>query len=323
MAHWSEQEVSLLKELYPKVRVKNLAQTFPARTKDTIVAKALSLNLPSAKLWQSHENQILRIYFPYAPMWQLRQLLSRRSWKAIIAQGERLGLKRGAARPRLLVNEEYFTAWSSNMAYVLGFTLSDGCIIEGTYKGYSDALKFGVQLQDIDIIEKIRHELQSEHKISITGGAAHFCITSRKIVESLKSLGISYRKSLREKVPNVPNTYIRDFIRGVIDGDGGVSIDARGYPVLRVCGGEHIITFIRNHFYTKFGTFSSIGKRPSQKDKTLHLCSIAYRCNSAQTLIRYLYEHAELYLERKYQTATECLTRTMKKYKTRKRILQS
>jgi len=57
--YWSPKKVSLLEKFYPRRRVKDLAKMFPNRTKATIVAKALSLDLPSAKLWQLEENDIL------------------------------------------------------------------------------------------------------------------------------------------------------------------------------------------------------------------------------------------------------------------------
>ena len=142
-----------------------MADKFPRRTKATIVAKALSLNLPSAKLWQPEEDKVLKKHFEVYSNQDLEKLLPKRSWVAIMAQGERLGLSRKRDKPRLGVNENYFKKWSANMSYLLGFTIADGCIIQGTYKGYSDSLKFGVQLKDRSILEKIRSELRSEHKL--------------------------------------------------------------------------------------------------------------------------------------------------------------
>ncbi|PIU99063.1 hypothetical protein COS59_01765 [Candidatus Wolfebacteria bacterium CG03_land_8_20_14_0_80_36_15] len=309
--YWSPKEISLLKKFYPKTRVKDLTEIFPNRTKTTIVAKALNLDLPSAKLWQPEENNILRKHFTEASMEELTKLLPKRSKLAIWAQGERLALKRKTDKPRLKVNEDYFKKWSPNMAYILGFILADGCIIRGTYKGYSDALKFGVQKRDIDVLEKIKKELSAEHKISLMKNAAHLCITSQKIVNDLKILKISYQKSLREIIPNVPKKYIRDFIRGIVDGDGGVSIDKTGYPNLSICGGKNTITFIRDYFLKKFNIYSTITKSTS-KDKKCYLCRIAYRCNSAKTILDYLYNNANLYLERKFQIAKQCLAIEMK-----------
>lgn len=316
---WSQEEISLLEALYPIRRVKDIAAEFPDRTKATIVAKALNLGLPSAKLWQPWEVALLRQHFAAKKKQALKQLLSQRSWVAILAHGERLGLKRERAVPRLTVNETYFQRWSPRMAYLLGFIVSDGCIVAGTYTGYSDALKFGVHPQDVDILEKIKYELGAGHAISRLKNAAHLCITSQRIVDDLKGLGIAYRKSLREKVPPVPPQYLRDFIRGIVDGDGGISIGPRNYPTLRVCGGKEVATFIRDHFYKEFGAYSSILEYPSRGDRTLNLCAIAYRCNPAQKLIRYLYADTDIYLERKHRKAIQALTTTIKVRGTSKR----
>jgi hypothetical protein len=263
-------------------------------------------------LWQPKEDAILKKYFCEKRVEDFIKLLPRRTKTAIWAQGERLGLKQNRNYSRLDVNENYFKKWSPDMAYILGFILADGCIIKGSYKGYSDALKFGVNKKDIDIIEKIKQKLGSSHKISICEDAAHFCITNQKIVNDLKSLKINYRKSLRENIPNVPQKYVRDFIRGVIDGDGSISFDKKwGYPTLSVCGGKNTISFIQNHFLEKFNIYSKIGKRK----KIQYIFYISYRANSAKTLINYLYNKSNIYLERKYKLFKRSLTIKIRKKK--------
>jgi len=311
--YWSVEEIALLKELYPKMLVRDSVKLFPYRTKATIVVKAMSLKLPSAKLWHKDESDQLRKHFAESSKEELLKVFPRRSWSAILAQGERLHTKRNRQKPTRKVNEGYFNKWSPNMAYILGFILADGCITEGTYRGYSDALKFGVHPKDIDILEKIKQELESEHKISLGKNAAHLCITSQKIVDDLKNLGISYRKSLREKIPKVPEKYTRDFIRGIVDGDGSISFDTRrGYPTLSVCGGRNTMQFIRDHFLLLLGINSKVGRRKKSKH---YLYSIAYRANSAKSLIDYLYNNADLYLERKFRLARHSSTINMKQRK--------
>lgn len=300
LKRWSNEELDLLNSLYTQTRVKYLATKFPYRTKATIVAKALNLGLPSAKLWQPEENTILKNLFSTTSKEELLKLLPKRSWLAIMAHGERLGLKRYVNKPKLRVNENYFKEWTVNMAYILGFILADGCIIKGTYKGYSDSLKLGVQLCDIDILEKIKKELNSGHKITITKNAAHFCISSQKIVNDLKRIGISYRKSLKEKTIKVPDKYIKDFVRGIIDGDGGISIDRNKYPTLRLCGGRDTVTFVRDYFLAKYNIYLKLSERRYSLGV---LYDIKYRGRSAVKLIDFLYRDAKLYLNRKYQLA--------------------
>lgn len=312
--YWSFKETSLLKKFYPKIRVKDLAKIFPNRTKDTIVAKALSLGLPSAKLWQPEENNILRKHFAEASIEELMKLLPKRSRLAILAQGERLGLKRKTNKPTLEVNEFYFRKWSPKMAYILGFIFADGNITEITRNGYSDKLGFGVNQRDIDILEKIKRELSAEQTLSVSSKYVHFSIFSQVIVDDLKKLGITYRKSSQKdpcKLPDIPQKYIRDFIRGIVDGDGSIHFDKRKYPTLSVCGRKEVMTFIRNHFLSKFDIYSKIGQ-PKKNGKLSNVFYICYRCNSAKALINYLYNNADLYLKRKFKLAKQCSKMEMK-----------
>lgn len=304
---WTSGEVNLLEDLYPKFRLKDLVNKFPNRNPDTLVAKALSLGLPSAKIWHEDENKVLKSFFINSTREELSGLLPKRTWAAIIAQGERLGLKRKRNKPKLIVNEHYFKKWSSNMSYILGFILADGCIIQGTYKGYSDSVKFGVQVSDIDILQKIKKELGSEHKISLVKNAAHFSIASQTLVNDLKTLGIDYRKSLKETLPLVPSEYMRDFIRGIVDGDGGMSIDKKGAPVFRVCGGERVMTFLRDYFLNSMEVYSNVGVRTYSESQKNFLCEIVYKSTSALKIISYLYVGSCLSLDRKYKLALTCL----------------
>lgn len=288
------------------MRVRNLARYFPWRNKATIVAKAKSLNLPSAKLWQPEEDEILKLCFEKDGKKNLLRFLAKRSWLAIMARGERLGLKRERHKPRRTVDETYFKNWTVNMAYILGFILADGCIINGSHNGYSDSLKFGVQIRDIDILEKVKQELKSGHTLSRVKNAVHLCISSQELVDDLKRLGITYKKSLNEQWPNVPLEYSRDFIRGIVDGDGSIHFDKRGCPTISLCGGEETVGHVREHFIYKLGVYSTLIKQSySQKCKN-YLYQIAYRSNSAKKVVGYLYDGAALYLDRKFKLARRC-----------------
>ncbi|MDP2966853.1 MAG: LAGLIDADG family homing endonuclease [bacterium] len=291
---------------------------FPNRTKSTIVVKALSLELPSAKLWQPEEDNVLHKHFAERTKKELTKLLPKRSGLAILAQGERLGLKRKTNKPKLKVNESYFKKWSAKMAYILGFIFADGNITKVTHNGCSDKLGFGQNKKDIDILRKIKQELSAEQTLSIGEKYVHFSIHSQIIVDDLKKLEVTYRKSFRKtrgEIPKVPKKYIRDFIRGIVDGDGSIHFDKKGrqkgYPNLSICGRNEVMDFIRNHFLSKFNIYSKIGQ-PKKNGKLSNVFYICYRSNSAKTLIDYLYENANIYLERKFRLAKRCSKIEMK-----------
>lgn len=303
---WSKNEIKLLRKLYPNFWAGKLTSFFPKRNEATIIAKARAMGLQPAKLWRPEENETINKYFYELKKEELLKLLPKRSWGAILARGERLRLSRNRNNPRLKVNENYFKKWSHKMAYILGFILADGCIIKPRRLGHSDVLKFGVHVRDIDILEKIKKELKSDHKVSKLNRAVYLSIVSQTLVNDLKNLGISYRKSLNEGLSILPKVFIPDFLRGIVDGDGGIRIDKKGYPNLTICGGEKVMKFIRGHFSRRFDIYSKVSKRTTDKDGVF-LCDIAYRCNSAKVLLKYLYDGAELYLDRKFNIAKACL----------------
>jgi len=170
------------------------------------------------------------------------------------------------------------------------------------------------------ILQKYFAEARKEKLLKLLPNRSWLAILAhgeRKIVDDLKKLGVSYRKSsqiARVKIPKIPKKYLRDFIRGIVDGDGSINFDKRGYPTLSICGRKEIITFIRNHFFSKFNIYSKI-TRGKKNGKLMNLFYICYRTNSAKTLINYLYQNADLCLERKFQLAQIAL---MKKIKPRK-----
>jgi hypothetical protein len=110
------------------------------------------------------------------------------------------------------------------MAYALGFFAADGSLDINARGGYY----FSFHCADKDIIYKIRSSLGSDHKITrrvdkrTSGTLYRMQIGSKEVCGDLLSLGMSQRKTDSMCLPNVPDKYIGDFIRGYFDGDGNV-----------------------------------------------------------------------------------------------------
>jgi len=126
------------------------------------------------------------------------------------------------------INENFFSSWSSEMAYVLGLIATDGCV--------SKSGTVSLCINDKDLLEKVRRVMGSEHKICQSKhqeGLYCFHFARPRLVNDLAGLGILPRKSLNIKFPAVPDAFLIDFIRGVFDGDGSVFFDKRSknYPI--------------------------------------------------------------------------------------------
>lgn len=123
------------------------------------------------------------------------------------------------------VNDKYFSRIDSlDKAYWLGFILADGSI-DDTH----NVLKVLLSSKDKVHLRKLKSSLEAENPICSysdkeSKNKSTLQITSRKLVNDLKNLGVRPRKSrsIGETI-NIPENLQSHFWRGVIDGDGNFS----------------------------------------------------------------------------------------------------
>jgi transcriptional regulator with XRE-family HTH domain len=136
---------------------------------------------------------------------------------------------------KVTLNEGFFSSWSPEMAYVLGVIYTDGnlnhqggtCNINRVTLSQKDPELLIKTLALMDCDAKIHYR---KERISgrIKAGALHwFSIANDKIYNDLVMLGLTPRKSLTLTFPEIPNQYVRHFIRGCWDGDGSVYIEKK------------------------------------------------------------------------------------------------
>jgi hypothetical protein len=123
------------------------------------------------------------------------------------------------------VNNEFFDEWSADMAYILGFTITDGCIYQR-----QNQISYGIK--DKEILEFIRDKISPTRPIRYKFNPIDkYHATTRECYElkitinleammRLKTLGVFAKKTGFEVCPDVPEKYFGDFLRGVFDGDG-------------------------------------------------------------------------------------------------------
>lgn len=122
--------------------------------------------------------------------------------------------------PRPVVNEKFFSKWSSEMAYILGFIAADGCLVEHG-NGYHG---LDITSKDKNLLILIKNIMQAGHKIGEKTRAWHLQVRNARIYKDLLSLGLKPRKSKTMLFPKVPKPYMPDFVRGYFDGDGGITV---------------------------------------------------------------------------------------------------
>ena len=125
-------------------------------------------------------------------------------------------------------NENFFKVWSSNMAYILGFFAADGSMTRN--KRGAHFIEF--EITDKKLLYQIRNILGSNHKITKRDrkrsgrekSSYRLQIGSKDVFGDLIKLGMTPKKSLSIKLPDIPDKYFSHFVRGYFDGDGCVNI---------------------------------------------------------------------------------------------------
>ncbi len=128
-------------------------------------------------------------------------------------------------RSQYKFNEQLFDSWTPEMAYVLGVLATDGNV--GKHR-------VTLTSTDLELVEKIRSLIGSNHEIRerpVRGWSRKtqysLSVSSLKFVTVLRRLGVTARKSLTMRFPEIPREFVRHFLRGCWDGDGSLYIEKR------------------------------------------------------------------------------------------------
>jgi DNA-binding transcriptional regulator WhiA len=201
------------------------------------------------------------------------------------------------------INEKFFNSWTNEMAYVLGFILTDGSISDN-----DNSVK--ISIKDVELLEKIRTKLKSNHPIKYLKAYGIYCFSfsRKKMTERLSKLGITSNKSLDIEFPKVPDKFMSHFIRGVFDGDGSVFFESRNKKSpLRVSftsGSKKFITALEDIIHTQAGVSKRTIYKLHRKNTSYY---IRYCHKDSLKFIDYIYADADesMWLERKHRKFLE------------------
>ena len=111
-------------------------------------------------------------------------------------------------------------AWSDDMAYIVGLTATDGCLITGRR-----AINF--KSGDCQLVETYLRLLGRKNRVKShptnTGGIVYYTqFHDSALYEWFRSVGLTPRKSLTIGAISVPAEFVIPLARGLLDGDGSV-----------------------------------------------------------------------------------------------------
>jgi hypothetical protein len=198
------------------------------------------------------------------------------------------------------INEQAFDTITEESAYWIGVLMADGCI---SSNGSSRRVVLALAERDRAHVEKLAKFLGCvNHKIIRVrrpkgGYNVMLAITSERLVEKLIGYGVTPNKLFTATPPEELITN-RHFWRGVIDGDGCLTLRADKYPVISLTGSKPVCEAFCD--YVKLLTKCWANIYPS---KTVWAFSIS--SNFAVAAIKNLYENCTISLDHKQKLANE------------------
>jgi hypothetical protein len=215
---WSKQEVVFLKENYIKGRpnwvllLKNLN-----RSKKSIQIKASRLKLTQKNMgpWSNNEIKLLKKIYPTKKTNGLSAIL-KRSPSEIRRVATKLRIKKIIKEITHHVNHSFFRTWTNEMAWVLGWIVTDGSLSSGRHYTVE------INSKDKPVLINITNLLKNTRPVYKGHGCFRIRVDSKFLYQDLINLGLHPNKSKDIKFPVVPKKFLPSFIRGLLDGDGSI-----------------------------------------------------------------------------------------------------
>lgn len=216
------------------------------------------------------------------------------------------------------VNNNYFRTIDNEWkAYWLGFLYADGCNDMS-----NSCIRLKLQIRDIEHVKSFRDSLQSDSSIKtffsdqrIVGGRcvgpSELCaiyICNAQLCQQLNNLGCIPNKTYVLQFPSseqVPDKFMRHFIRGFLDGDGWISYSKKdGTPYVGFVGMEQFLVPLRDFIVKKCGVETvATRERKTRKSAAKEISWSSFL--DCEKIYNYLYNDCNIYLERKLKKFDE------------------
>lgn len=226
--------------------------------------------------------------------------------KVILDNGKSIKTRMETMNPFL--KEDYFENIDTEAkAYFLGFLITDGCVLEPDIQNRHPKHKICLELQTKDkyILESFQKELGLNNQLyyfeRIRTLSPNLVKTnlltcySDKMAQDLSKYGVVPRKTFTAYLPQLRDDLMPHLIRGLIDGDGWLSI-SNGSLTVGFCGNEQCVTQVRDFLVKKLNVHNV---KVYQKEE--HCWGISWSSKKdTMKICQYIYNDAHFYLTRKF-----------------------
>lgn len=189
--------------------------------------------------------------------------------------------------------------------YFLGFIAADGFVSD---KG----IHFELNVKDRYMVEKLRDYIcpgKPLYNHEKTNSVAINIGNKKKGLELKKYFSMtSNRKTEELRFPKVPDKYLRDFIRGIIDGDGTIDT-IKGYRGDKVYIGARLRILGNEIFLKELNEKTKLlykhNTNAVSKKGTENIYVITYNFKTARELLKIIYYDGCLCLKRKFDRSRD------------------
>ena len=207
------------------------------------------------------------------------------------------------------INENYFDEIDNqDKAYILGFLFADGSNTIRWKNKNEYHISISLKVDDMYILNQFREKMSIERKLYVyfrksdNREYARLEIKNKHMSLRLEELGVVQNKTFIAKFPE----YLRDdliphFIRGLMDGDGCV---AKNLKTIQFAGSHDMMCGLVKQFEKYLGFTASIVKiKHSPGISSVAIARLEYK----NKLLHWLYDDADLKLERKYKLGMQII----------------
>lgn len=221
-------------------------------------------------------------------------------------------VKKTTNRVNKRLKEDYFNIIDSEeKAYFLGLLITDGNVSK-TKDGRQGRIRLQLQAKDKDILLKFKSSLQIDSDLifdSRGNGCYGVEFSSDTIFNDLAKYNIIPKKTytITNLPNNIPQKYIKDFLRGMIDGDGSISFDINKSKDVSLNFTSYYQSFVED--FQK-----EIDKLINKENHNKVFYTSAWHCqwrgyDQVLSILNILYDNSTIYLERKYNLYKSLLER--------------
>ena len=203
------------------------------------------------------------------------------------------------------INFEFFNKDSEEYWYFLGLVSSDGYVSDTTIELCLNKKDehILIKLRDIICPNKPLYQKKNTH-------AVKFVICSKKLCKEIKEIlhMTTNKKHSEIQFPDIPPKYLKDYIRGVIDGDGCIDT-TKSYRGEKVYVGPRLRILSNRNFL--LAMLEKIREQVDNNTKTVNkkgkenVWCVTFNFKIAKAILEWCYKDCTICLYRKYKKFEE------------------